>query len=91
VHEPIGVKIDRDVEAGYVRYRRLATGERVARTQRFGDDVNVDYNDVDDVLGIEILAFDHPTLAVARAVAAKHGLVFPRDLVDPTVMDRRKA
>jgi hypothetical protein len=44
VQEPIAVKIDLEVDAGYVRYRRLAAGEHVARTRRFGDDVNVDYD-----------------------------------------------
>jgi uncharacterized protein YuzE len=83
------VTIDRDVEAGYVRYRRLAPGERIARTQRFGDDVNIDYNAANDVLGIEILAFDGSALAIARAVAADHGLAFPHDISVP-VIKRRK-
>jgi uncharacterized protein YuzE len=91
VHEPIGVKIDREAEAGYVRYRGLAPGERVARTQRFGEDINVDYNAANDVLGIEILAFDEPALAVARTVAAQHGLVFPRNVGGATVTERREA
>ncbi len=91
MHDPIAVNLDREVQAGYVRYRRLAPGERVARTQRFGDDVNVDYNGANDVLGIEILAFDKPTLDVARAVATKHGLAFPPNLVTPAALDRREA
>lgn len=91
MHEPIGVRIDREVEAGYVSYRRLAAGQRVARTQRFGDDVAVDFDGANDVLGIELLAFDEPALAVARVVAAEHGLVFPCDIAAQTAREGREA
>lgn len=76
--KPIQLRIDYDVEAGYLRYRQLREGEHVSRNARISDDVVVDFNDAGEILGIELLAFDEEALAVARGFAEANGLAFPR-------------
>ena len=61
-------------------YRALAPGAHVARTDRVSDDVNVDYDENGEVLGIELLSLDDEALADARAFAAAHGFAFPGNL-----------
>ena len=75
----IGVNVDLEAQAGYVRYRSLPSGER-ARSERVGDTVVADYAENGEVLGVELLALDDDSVAQARAFAAVHGLAFPRDL-----------
>lgn len=80
MQEPIQFRMDYEVVAGYLRYRPLPAGERVARTQRVSDDVHVDFNASGEILGIELLSFDATALGAAKAFAYAHGLSFPRDL-----------
>ncbi len=77
---PTEVKVDLEANAGYVRYRALPAGDRVARTVRLSGDIAVDFDTADAVLGIEILAFDADVLEAARQFAGSRGLAFPRDL-----------
>lgn len=67
---------------GYVVYRRLAPGERVARTERVSYEIRVDYDANAAVLGIELLALDDTTFGTARAWATAHDLAFP-ELLGP--------
>ncbi|HEX3549993.1 MAG TPA: hypothetical protein VHT53_06430 [Candidatus Elarobacter sp.] len=75
--KPIQLRLDYDVGAGYLKYRNLADAEHVARNARISEDVIVDYTDADEVVGIELLAFDEETLDVARSFASRNGLLFP--------------
>jgi uncharacterized protein YuzE len=77
MNPPLELRIDFEAGAGYVEYRRLKRGQRVARTERLSDDVFVDYNASSDVLGIEVLAFDAAALGVAKRFARTHKLEFP--------------
>ena len=74
----IGLNVDFEAQAGYVRYRSLPDGER-ARSTRISEDVVADYRENGELLGVELLALDDRAMAQARDFAAKHGLAFPRD------------
>jgi uncharacterized protein YuzE len=75
---PMTVEIDLQARAGYVRYGN--SEEVVARTERLGELVTIDFDAIGVVFGIEILSFDAETLAKAQAFAQQNGLAFPRDL-----------
>lgn len=75
--KPLELRVDREVDAGYVRYRALPPGEHVARCARVSEDVVVDYNGAGEILGIELLAFDPEALSVAQHFADANGLMFP--------------
>lgn len=77
---PTEVKIVLEANVGYVLYRVLPDGDRVARTLRVSTDIAVDFDAGDAVLGIEILAFDADVLEAAREFAVSQQLAFPRDL-----------
>lgn len=80
MEKPMSLNIDFDPEAGalgYLRFRALDPGKRVARTQRVSDDVFVDFNDESQILGMELLAFDDEALSAARHFAEQHGLEIP--------------
>jgi len=62
---------------GYIRYRRLAEGEHVARTMRVSQDVLIDFDSNEEVLGMELLALDETALAVARTCATEFDLALP--------------
>ena len=74
---PREFRLDYEAGAGYLRYRRLAHDEHVARTARITDDVVVDYDAAGDIIGIEMLTFDSATLSAARNFAVANGLAFP--------------
>lgn len=75
----IGLSVDLEAQAGYVRYRALPAGER-ARGRRISEDVVADYCKRGLLLGVELLALDDSAIAQAREFAAQHDLAFPRDL-----------
>ncbi len=79
---PTEVRIDRAAGAGYVYYRHLAAGERVARTERVGEAVVADFDSNGTLLGVEVLALDDDAVRSARTFAEEHGYAFPRDLGD---------
>jgi hypothetical protein len=62
---------------GYLTYRRLPDGEFVARTERVDSSCHVDFDARGEVIGIELIGLGEGALAVARAWATAHGLVFP--------------
>ena len=76
---PISVRVDLEVQAGYVGYRPIARGH-VARTERVGEDVCVDYDANGDLLGIELLSLDNAAIDVALEFAKSHDLAFPSNL-----------
>jgi len=78
--KPIGVKLDLEAGAGYVEYRRLRTGEHVAKTDRLSDAVRVDYDDHGDILGIELLSLSHAAIETARSFAIGRELGFASHL-----------
>ena len=80
----IGLSVDLEVQAGYVRYRSLPVGER-ARSKRISEDVAADYREDGEFLGIELLALDEAAMSQARDFAAANGLAFPRDLTGALV------
>jgi len=75
----IGLSVDLEAQAAYVRYRPLPAGER-ARSKRVSEDVAVDYREDGELLGVELLALDDAAMAQAKAFAIANGLAFPRDL-----------
>jgi uncharacterized protein YuzE len=75
----IGLSVDLQAQAGYVRYRSLPAGER-ARSKRISEDVVADCRENGELLGVELLALDDDAMAQARDFATKHDLAFPRDL-----------
>ena len=78
----IGIEVDLEANAGYVRYRQH---EKFGRNERVGQDVVIDYDDAGQIFGIELLALDDVALSAARKVAAAHDLAFPRDLMGALV------
>ena len=74
---PIQVRIDLEVGAGYVRYRSLAEGDRIASSVRLSEDVVVDYDRDRKVIGIELISVISPAIATAKAFAARNDLSFP--------------
>lgn len=74
---PTSLRADYETGTGYLRYRTLPSNVKVARNARISDDVVVDYNDLGEILGIELLALDDEALSVARGFAAANGLAFP--------------
>jgi uncharacterized protein YuzE len=77
--EPLSVRVDLEVPAAYVTYRR---GQSI-ETYDVTDDGAIAYDLDQDgaIIGIEILWIDAPKhLESARAFAVQHGLAFPRDL-----------
>jgi uncharacterized protein YuzE len=74
---PIQVRIDLEVGAGYVRYRSLAEGVRIASSVRLSEDVVVDYDRDRKVIGIELISVISPAIATAKAFAARNDLSFP--------------
>ena len=79
VRRYIGLSVDLEAQAGYVRYRPLPAGEQV-RSERVSDVVVADYRADGELVGLELLALDAATMTQARAFAASNGLAFPRDL-----------
>jgi hypothetical protein len=79
VTQYIGLNVDLEAQAGYVRYRSLPDGEH-ARSKRISEDVVADYRENGELLGVELLALDDEAIAQARDFAAKHDLAFPRNL-----------
>jgi hypothetical protein len=85
MQNPIEVKVDLEANAGYVRYQARSGGQRFARNERLSQDVVVDFDADNEVLGIELLAFDDEAIDVARRFAEAHDLGFPRDLAGALV------
>jgi hypothetical protein len=64
----------------YVKYRKRREGSPPLRTERISQDVNVDFDDTDAVMGIELIGVDAESMGVAARFARERGLGFPRDL-----------
>ncbi len=80
MQKPINLNVDFDPELGelgYVRYRELPQGARVAKSLRISEDVVIDLDDTGLVLGIELLGLENEALAVAEFFATQNGLEFP--------------
>ncbi len=80
MEKPINLSVDYDPEVGplgYVRYRELAEGARVAESVRISEDVVIDMDDSGLVLGIKLLGLEDEALAVAEFFATQNGLEFP--------------
>jgi len=71
--KPLAVEIDLEANAGYVTYAESAW----ARDERLAETVIVAYGADDAVLGIELLAFDPSTIALAAGFAHDRELDFP--------------
>lgn len=77
--QPIGVDVDLEIEAGYVRY--LADAQCAGTIDVWHDgQVAADLDASQRVIGIEVLGLDKETLKHAREFAARSGLAFPDDL-----------
>jgi uncharacterized protein YuzE len=76
---PIEVRLDLEVNAGYVRYRRLPDDQRIARSSRLTEDAVVDYDESGGILGVELLAFDNATPRPVQEFASHNGLEFPAE------------
>jgi len=77
--QPINVRTDLSVKAAYVEYATALSVSTVDLTDTgsVAYDVDADGN----VVGIEVLGFEHPErVAIAREFAASRDLAFPRDL-----------
>jgi hypothetical protein len=80
MQQPVSVSLDLTDETGYVAYRLLRSGERVAYTRHVNDVVKADF-DVDLLmLGIQLLRLDDETIAVAQRFAEEHNYAFPSGL-----------
>jgi hypothetical protein len=73
-------QIPGSIAVAYVRYRKRPDGAPAPKTRRISPDVNVDFDDIGVVLGIELVGVDSESLAVAAQFANDHDLDFPRDL-----------
>ncbi|MBC5800659.1 MAG: DUF2283 domain-containing protein [Candidatus Eremiobacteraeota bacterium] len=63
----------------------MTHGETVARSRRLSDDVIVDFDARDGVIGIEFLAFDDAALDRGRRFAQDNKLGFPTNLAGALV------
>jgi len=78
VKKPTQIRIDVQSDAGYVRY----TDEPIVNTidvWKHGQ-VAADIDAQGEVVGIELLGFDAPTIANAVKFATDRGLLFPSHL-----------
>lgn len=73
----IQIRVDLEVGAGYVKYRPLGSGERIASTARLSEDVAVDFDATGRVLGIELISMLPEAFMTAQAYADQNGLAFP--------------
>jgi uncharacterized protein YuzE len=71
-------QVDESLAVGYVRYRRLPPGSQ-PRTESISSDVNVDFDEQGNVLGIEIIGVDVESIATAAGFAKGRGLDFPSE------------
>jgi len=79
----------------YVTYRETPAGWPPTQTERISPDagVYVDFDDDNNVLGIELVGVDAESMAVASGFASEQGFDFPTDLsgypppVDDTIDD----
>lgn len=77
--EPIGVRVDLEVPAAYIKYSKSSSTE--TRDIVEGGSVAYDLDDSGEIVGIEILWLDDvANIEAARTFAGRHGLAFPRDL-----------
>jgi len=79
VTEPISVRVDLEVPAAYVKYRKTASVD--TRDIVEGGAVAYDLDDTGSIVGLEVLWFDDSAhVDAAKAFAAQHDLAFPQDL-----------
>ncbi len=77
--EPISVRVDLEIPAAYVKYRKGISVE--TRDIVDGGAVAYDLDDGGEIVGLEVLWIDEPRhIEAARAFAVRQDLAFPRDL-----------
>jgi uncharacterized protein YuzE len=82
--QPINVRTDLSVRAAYIEYAPALSVSTVDLTKT--GSVAYDVDEGGNVVGIEILGFDHlERVDIARVFAANHDLAFPRDLTGTPV------
>jgi uncharacterized protein YuzE len=73
--KPIGVRVDLEVECGYIIY----SSHKVAETRDIWEEgtVAADLDSEGCIIGIEILGLDSETISHAREYAEQNELIFP--------------
>lgn len=85
MRQPLNVRTDLSVRAAYVEYGTAASIETIDLTETGSVAYDVDAGG--NVVGIEILGFEHPErVELARKFAAGRDLAFPRDLAGNLVL-----
>lgn len=77
---PITIHADLEAGAYEITYRRLPRGKFIDHDERIAPSVTAGIGPRGQVIGIELLDLEMPTLAAAREYAAAHGLGFPQNL-----------
>jgi len=76
--QPMGVRVDLTIDAGYVTYANGTVAETIEVWEEGRVAADVDHDD--RVIGIEVLGLDPETLDHARSFATSRGLAFPAHL-----------
>jgi hypothetical protein len=77
---PITIHADLEAGAYEITYRRLPRGKFIDHDERIAPGVTAGIGPRGQVIGIELLGLEQPTLTAARDYAAAHGLGFPQNL-----------
>ena len=77
---PITIHADLEAGAFEITYRDLPRGKFIDHDERIAPGATAGIGPRGQVIGIELLNLEAPTLTAARNYATAHGLGFPQDL-----------
>jgi hypothetical protein len=79
MRQPLSVKIDRELNVGYVKYTNDGKAAKTVDVWEDGWGVMVDFNAAGEVMGIELLSLSDEAVQRAAEFACRQGLEFPRN------------
>ena len=80
MRKPIYINADFEAGAVEITYRRLPRGKFIDHDERIAPGVTAGIGPGGQIIGIELLGLEAPTISAAREYAAAHGLGFPQNL-----------